>query len=250
MSRRRLVGVVLLCVCLLVVSVLTGHRLPLYDGVGAPDEPYRYVAPPRESLRTALPPSGASTSGPLMNGTNAIYAYLSTDEVGPQITVLINAHALKSAVQATQLTLSATPTAPLSNISTDRTIAGNIYKLAGTSDHGALSYAGATKNPGTIDLRLPQGYPVGATMQYRLGNTGVWTLLSTKRTGNDIYEAPFVGLGEYALIPGAAAQANRSSNGNLIPIAVIALFIMLIVGSVIAIRLRAGRRPGGKSTTH
>ena len=71
------------------VAWLVAGGLPIYDGIGSPDEPYRYVAPP-PGYRHTPAPTIASDKLPLKNGTNG-NTYLASGEIGPQISIYVEA---------------------------------------------------------------------------------------------------------------------------------------------------------------
>jgi hypothetical protein len=68
-QKKNYALLLLSAVGIVVISLLSSHIVPLYDGVGFPDEPYRYVNPPVTSKKT-LPPSPAETVATISHGTN------------------------------------------------------------------------------------------------------------------------------------------------------------------------------------
>jgi len=77
-STRWLAGAVLVTVGWLA----SPNAVPVYDGIAAPDEPYRYVSPPSGASKTA-PPTSVSTDTPVAHGANAQGLSLQTAETGP-----------------------------------------------------------------------------------------------------------------------------------------------------------------------
>src|SRR5581483_6600436 len=69
------------------------HGVPLYDGIGFPDEPYRYVDPPAGSKATPAP-TLATASTDAANGSNPHAFYANSAEVGPQIAIFLGPNAV------------------------------------------------------------------------------------------------------------------------------------------------------------
>src|SRR5438105_1065265 len=61
---------------------------PLYDGLGFPDEPYRYLSPPPGAKKTPAP-STAAADFPVTPGVGN-YVELASTEVGPQVQIDFN----------------------------------------------------------------------------------------------------------------------------------------------------------------
>ena len=228
----------------IIVSLLSGHHLPLYDGVSAPDEPYRYVRPPSLDLRTAQPPSTAQLTTAAYNGQNSSYVYVASQEFGPQIALYILAQSLTANPSATSLTITAVPKAPDTDQPAEGAIAGNFYSFSATSNAGAARFTGTSKNPDYIDLRLPQGYSGPATVVYRAKPDGPWSAFVTNQVGNDIYEAPLVGFGDYALV----VKSTKTAATHHAPTALIIVLVilLLVVASIIGL-IRYG---AAKERTH
>src|ERR1043165_2345088 len=77
---RRQVGVVLAALAALAFAwvVVTPKSVPLYDGIGAPDEAYRYVQPP-SGTKPTKPPLPATADSDAGQGTNPHPFYVSSD---------------------------------------------------------------------------------------------------------------------------------------------------------------------------
>ena len=121
----------MLCVGVVVVVLgwsLTAHPVPLYDGVGFPDEPYRYVKPPSVSLKTAKPPGSAADALDVAQGANVNGLSLTTGESGPQAVVELPAGAV--AASSGPILAQLIPTAP-SDQPPGVFITGNVYDFFG-----------------------------------------------------------------------------------------------------------------------
>lgn len=239
-QRTALIGAGLLVVA---VSLLTSQRVPLYDGIGFPDEPYRYVVAPSVSKRTKLPVSSTQVAVAVQNGTNDNYAQITSNETGPQISIYLAGKVLQTDPGATTDTVTATPLAPDADKPAGGQVLGNIYRITASSDVGTVKFVGTSSNPSFVDLRLPQGYPAGAEVVYRPTPGSSWTNFITTQIGSDIYQAPLIGFGDYGLIASKTVTATNQSLGRkqLVLIVTAACFILAIVLAVVLIRVRSDR---------
>jgi hypothetical protein len=234
-------GLIFLTVAALAVAwLLPGKRVPIYDGVGAPDEPYRYVSVPTGVQIRTQPPTAATVTVQVSNG-NASQVVLATLEQGPQaeadivdqssLTVPASAD---SGATPESVTVTLTPLAPTP---ADPHIDGNIYRLrwaAGSAipkfdNHGGdLMYMRATVAP-----------PPQAVFLYRPAPGAPWRRLVTERAGTDVYATLLQGAGDYALtrqpFPGSAAGTEQhAASGGTVPWSVI-LIAILVLGTVAAV---------------
>jgi|GEM_PF-1802989 len=228
---------------IVLVSFFSSKIVPLYDGVGFPDEPYRYVKTPAGVQNANLPPSPAQTYVSLTNGTNQSDFTLATKEQGPQASIYVYSLALSSQ-SAAQAIVKLEPKAPDTNKPKIGAIAGNIYNLSAAPDKGNVAFKStAHESRGYVDLRLPQNAGVNAVMMYRSGTNQAWRNLGTTKVGNDIYEANIEGVGDYALVPAKVASANHDYK-------ILALVIMGVLVIVLAVILALLRQQDKKSKKH
>lgn len=244
MQIRRWFLLIFVAVAILITSVLTGHRLPLYDGVANPDEPYRYVKPPSEALKTKLSPTSAQQTITLQNGASSAFLIIPSQEYGPQVTLYLGGGSLPSSGNAKQITVSVVPLAPVTNHTNLGTIAGNVYYFSAKSDQGTVGFINNTSNPASIDLRLPQGYSPGAIFIYQPTRQKPWSKLSTSRVGNDIYEAQMPGYGYYALI---GSKLNNQKTSSPYWKLIIALIILISIGMLIILIIRLTHKSSSKN---
>jgi hypothetical protein len=182
------------------VAVLGGIGLscspgvPLYDGVGFPDEPYRFVSPPVGAAATKPPTTGARQVR-MTDGTSEA-TELATGEYGPQCHVLLGPGALRGTAAAVSLRL--VPRAPL-NPPPQGTAEGNVYAVEAVVAQGHR-VSGDAGEVGVISLRALSAAQPAPVIEYRSGDAAAWSQLVTLRVGQDVYEAPFQGLGEYLLV--------------------------------------------------
>jgi hypothetical protein len=228
--------------------LLTPHPVPLYDGVGFPDEPYRYVSPPSASLKTAEPPGSAADSVDVAQGTNPNGISLDTGESGPQAAVLLPAGAIATA--AGPVVAQLVPKAP-----TDQPrgafINGNVYDLSMTPPSGSVRLT-AKAASGLVELRAPSEDP-NEVVVYRPAPGQAWKAVPTSRLGRDIWGSAPLGPGEYAVaakdVPrrGASGGAGQSSGPPVWVWALGALVLVLLV-AVVALRRRSPERLAGESS--
>jgi hypothetical protein len=247
MSHKRLL--LISGLALLFTSFSQSPVVPLYDGVGFPDEPYRYVNPP-SSLPPTQKPTEASGASTVQDGVNSQLLFPSTSEQAPQASLYVPRHSLKAPSTAHNITLHVSPLAPIVH-PIGATIVGNVYGLLADSDSGLVSPNGAAPI-GTIALRLPQNTMGDPAIYYRAPKANSWQALKTIRIGNDIYQADLIGLGEYALaIPSnnSMALASKSmaktppkTQNNLFSLSVIVVGTVIVIGIIIFIIRKSNRR--------
>ena len=121
--RRKLLAALLLVAA---GRLLSPDAVPVYDGIGAPDEPYRYVAPPAGATATAEATTARATS-PVVAGVSSYGLSVTTAESGPQFSLYVPPRAF--AVTGSRLVVEATPLAPTDQPAGAR-IDGNVYVVA------------------------------------------------------------------------------------------------------------------------
>jgi hypothetical protein len=188
--------------------LLTPHPVPVYDGIGMPDEPYRYVSTPPGASVTAKPAGGAQGTLSVVGGVNPQLASLRSDESGPQVWVYLPAGVL--AAPGAKITVKVVPLAPTSPPA-DGPIDGNVYRVSITDPAGPVTF---NSPKSTIVLRATTARQPGPVIEQRLGPGQKWRLLDTSRTGNDIYGAALPEAGEYALVYSKLAHARDAAPGT------------------------------------
>ncbi|HWZ65778.1 MAG TPA: hypothetical protein VNX65_03195 [Patescibacteria group bacterium] len=221
----------------LLVSFTQTPVVPLYDGVGFPDEPYRYVIPPPD-LPPTDKPTDASGSSTVQAGLNSQLLFPSSGEQGPQVFLYVPQHALSTQASAQSITLYARPHAPTIQPSNAK-IAGNVYNLGAKNDSGGLVVTNGPTPFGTISLRSPQNAPTKPTIFY-LASPNTWRPLETRQIGTDVYQADIIGLGDYALATiGDNKPAPKSqAYAFVLPTIIVGL---ITVGVVIIVIRRSNR---------
>jgi hypothetical protein len=217
--------------------LLTPHAVPVYDGIGSPDEPYRYVSTPPGATDAGKPAGGAQATLSVVGGVNAELASLRSDEVGPQVWLYVPVGVL--AAPGRKVTVKVVPEAPTLPPA-DGPIDGNVYRVSLTDPAGPVTL---NSSESTISLRAITAKQPGPVIEHRLGPGQKWRLLDTSRTGNDIYSGVLPGAGDYALVHSSLGQArgfpsggSGGSNYGLI-VGLLVLFVLLL-SVVFAVRSR------------
>jgi hypothetical protein len=220
---------------IVIISLLSSHIVPLYDGVGFPDKPYRYVNPPSSAQKSSLSPSPAETVATITQGTNQADFSLASREQGPQVSFYIYQKSLITDPSIKTVGFKATPMAPDNNKPKNGQIAGNFYRFGAINPKSTIGFAPNENMAGYVDLRLPQGFSTTATVIYRSDAKSKWDKVDTKRVGNDIYEAHIRGFGDYALVPSKDAATDKPDSTFFI---IYILAIIVVILSVILFALR------------
>lgn len=215
--------------------LVSPQAVPVYDGVGQPDQPYRYVTPPA-GAKPGPPPTSASATTPVANGKGSAGLSAQTAEQGPQASVFVPPYGL--AAPGGQITLSITPQAPADGPQ-GATVDGNVYVFALKDPAGPVTLT-PQASIATLYLRATTARQPGPVMYHRAAQGEPWKPLTTSRGGQDVYVASFTGPGEYAL---AFAPAKGSSGTPVLPLVLGGVLALLVV-VVLVVRLRAsGQQP-------
>lgn len=217
------------------VWVVAPASIPIYDGPGFPDEPYRYVAPPA-GYRHTPPPTAAHAVMRVQNGTNAT-AYANSGESGPQFSLLVPAGAMAAPPGATTITVDAVPLAPTGPPPKGGRIVGNVYAITVTSPGGQVDLVGAADQQPILQMRAPTADQPGPVFEAR-DASGHWTRQATTRVGNDIYQTT-AGPGQWALVR-LGAGAGTHSGINVLWL-VVGVPVFVVAGFVLAVRFRRTR---------
>jgi hypothetical protein len=220
----------------------TAHPLPIYDGISAPDEPYRYVAPPPGYAATPAA-TRATASSPAIGGLNVNDLRANSGETGPQVQVVIPKLVVSAGKSATSVSVVVEPVAPTTQPDFG-SIDGNVYRLTLTAGSASATFR-AGEAPGAIRMRATSDSQPGPLFVHREAAADPWATLATKRVGNDIYEADLRGVGDYALAfkTKDAPSGSTSGSGSGVSPAVFAVIGLLVV-SVVAGAVLAARRRG------
>jgi hypothetical protein len=199
---------------LAVAAVVAPGAVPMYDGIGNPDEPYRYVQPPA-GYRVTKPPTTATAELSVRNGHSAA-AQINTAEFGPQLALLVPAGAFASS-SSSRLTVTAAPIAAPDPPPSDGRIVGNVYRVTATATAGTVDLIGLGNQAPVLDMRAPTARQPGPVFEH-LGH-GRWTAYKTSRVGNDVYRVRMDALGDWALVRRAASGTSSGSRGKILAVA-------------------------------
>lgn len=211
----------------------TPHAIPLYDGIGVPDEPYRYVQPPAGYQKTPLP-SKASVTIPASGGTNSGSGVLvQTSEQSSQSGLFVIPKSFTAPVTTKSFTVTITPEAP-DGVTPGGAPDGNVYRIEVLAD--GKTEAGLNSTNGTsVDYTQRATSPKIATaaLYFRpLG--GSWRTLEVAKSGTDSFGAIFAGPGDYALV---ATKSASSSSSHTLVIVILVLVVVAMAGAVLLIRV-------------
>ncbi|MEN3359901.1 MAG: hypothetical protein V7637_3883 [Mycobacteriales bacterium] len=213
--------------------------VPLYDGIGFPDEPYRFVSPPAGATHTA-PPTTAHGQVRAARGASAAPVEINSDEVAPQVDITLQAGALRGDPRTTRFQISASPVAGTQTGGSAPRLDGNIYRLAATVSPAGPATLLADR-AGYIAMRLTTSRrdPI---FVYRPSPAAGWRTLPTEQIGLDVYEARLAGTGDYALSysPRAITQFATKHRGLLL----LGGLVLILALAILAVRLTRSRRAG------
>jgi hypothetical protein len=215
------------------VWLLTPGSVPLYDGVGFPDQPYRFVDPPA-GVKHGPPPTPAKATAPAVGGQNSEELALQSNEQGPQILLDLPSNSVHVPVGATTVTMTGTPLAPDTQPADGR-IDGNVYRLAVTSNAGPASFA-STVGDSFLYLRAVTLKPAPPVMEYRQTPQAQWRPLKTGRGGADVFVVAFHGSGDYALVHQRGAKSSKTVSQETLLLLLLGGFVVLVLVAAVLSR--------------
>jgi hypothetical protein len=202
-QRARLVTVAL-AVLGLTWAVAPQAALPLYDGIGFPDEPYRFVQRPAGAQETEAPTDARGTAPVHAGSVGSLVA--ASAEVAPQISLYIPKGRLAVPAGTTEVTLTGTPAPPLPT-GRGQYLWSNVYDVRATP--GVRFNTGSQQ--ATITLRTATAQRPQPHIAYFA--SGQWHLLPTFAQGRDIYIAELTTFGQFAVIGGDPLTVAKISTG-------------------------------------
>lgn len=197
--------------------------VPVYDGVGSPDEPYRFVGrSPAPGTATVTVRVGAGLE-------------LKSNESGPQVLLDLGEGALVTPTRT--VTLTATPLVP-DGTPPRGTFDGNAYRVVAA----AGARLDAERAQGFLFLRAAVMTRPDPVIVHRDRPTDAWRELRTSRVGTDILSTPFRAFGDYAVVrpPGAKPTASISpSTSRWLKLGGVVLALLVLGALVIRSRRQA-----------
>src|SRR4051794_27513146 len=217
--------------------LLAPAAVPIYDGIGNPDEPYRWVQSPT-GTPSKKAPTTATVNLPVAHGVSGA-GYANTKETGPQISVYFPAGALRVEGAATSVTVTATPVAPTGQAPDGGTFVSNAYRVTATAGGANVPIVGKGNQAPTLQMRAASVTQPGPVFERSVN--GTWKQAQTLRVGNDIYQTQATSFGDWVLVrPKAGAFSGSSSSGihkGLLVFGIVVLVVAGIIGTIRAVRL-------------
>jgi hypothetical protein len=216
--------------------VVAPAAIPIYDGIGNPDEPYRYVNPPASAKTTKAPGDGQAVL-PVRNGTNPNGQYANTGESGPQLSYYMPAHAFQVPPSATSVRVTAKPLAPTAPLPKDGTIVTNVYRIAATTDGGQpVKVTGSGPSEPSLQMRAPDARQPGPVFEHRTSSG--WERARTIRVAVDVYQAQAPALGDWALVRLKSTPAGGGGSGIKWGLLGPGIALLVVAVVVLMVRLR------------
>jgi hypothetical protein len=225
---------------LLVAWLVAPAVVPIYDGAGFPDEPYRYVQSP--DGKPTKPPTAAKATVQVNAQGLSSAAYSNSAERGPQIVLYLPAGSLKAPAGATSIQVSETPLAATPPLPADGPIVTNVYRVAATTSAGPVQVVGKSENQlPTLQMRAPSAKQPGPVVEHRTSSG--WQRMDTLRVGQDIYQASAPQMGDWALVALRTPAANKSGGGGGVNVGLLAagIGLLALAGIILAIRMARSR---------
>lgn len=233
-QRRR--WLVLAAFGLVIAWMAAPATVPIYDGIGNPDEPYRYVKPPANAKTTKTPGVGRAVL-PVRNGSNPDGQYANTGENGPQLSYYLPGGAFHVPASAKSVTVTAKPLAPSAPLPKDGTIVTNVYRLAATTDGGqSPQVTGSGPSEPTLQMRAPDARQPGPVFEH-LTPSG-WERAKTIRVAVDVYQAQAPELGDWALVRLTSTTGRGSGSGINWGLLGPGIGLLVVAVVVLTVRLR------------
>ena len=219
---------------LFAAAALAPAAVPIYDGIGNPDEPYRYVQPPANSKATKTPTT-ATVTVPIHGGSSTA-DYANTAENAPQLSLYLPLGTLQAPAGVSTVTVTATPTAPSAPLPTDGTIITNVYRITAVGDGKPVSVVGSGKREPTLQMRAPSSRQPGPVFEVRTSSG--WQRQQTIRVGVDVYQSQVPTLGDWALVQLTSTSSSSSGPGINWGFLGGGIALLVVAGLIVVVRVR------------
>lgn len=193
--------------------------VPLYDGVGFPDEPYRSVPAQGDTP----PATSAEARIALKRGVNPGGQVANSAEQGPQISVFAPPQAFQVATTADSLlVVRAEPVIPVKP--PPGRLQSNVYRLTLTSPAGPVTVNPKAQPIGMALRAVAVAEAALPVMHFRPDPESPWRALKTKRVGEDAFAGSGPAAGDYVLAPPPQPVGKQTST---------TLLLVLVVGALV-----------------
>ena len=268
MTRSARRGWLVLLVAVLALGATVGfrppHAPPLYDGIGFPDEPYRWVEPPTGVQNTVAAPTVAAATVKVSTGSGSGLLSLQSRgfsaEQGPQVAFAVGEGSFRPAPGTTAIDVKATPKAPPPVLPAGGAVVSNLYVFTATADGKKVPLAAAA----SVVVNLRADAPTDQTVVVCTWDGTRWNQQPTRQVGTEIYAAQLSTLDPVALVkldrgvaptvaaPTPAATADGTDPGTTTPAAdgASSRTLLLTIGGIVVLLAAAllvlRRRTGGE----
>ena len=198
---------------------------PVYDGLGNPDEPYRFVG-------AADAPAPVSVTVDAQDGGSQALQ-LRSPENGPQVLVDLAAGALR--VPGRSVTMTATPLEPEGTPPRGE-FDGNVYRISAAGSTGF----DAEKAQGFLLLRAAVMTRPDPVIVRRAAPGEPWVEQKTYRQGRDVLSVPLRALGDYAVVRLPGATPLDEGGLTTTRLLLIGGGVLLLVGITVLVLRRQG----------
>ena len=225
-------SVLLAGAAVLAVTFVAPTAAPLYDGIGFPDEPYRYVQRPPGDTRVTKPPGSVTTTVTAAYGLNNQAVVGNSEEQAPQIGLYLPRGGLATSMFTQSVVVRVVPLAPVGQ-PVDGVVTGNAYAITVLGQGGPVTSTPAALD-GVVMMRADLG--TGLTFEYQPVGSSVLQPLATQQVSGDRYQTRFAGLGTYSLARLTRPKAAASSGFPYLPVGIGGVLVALMAGVVVAVR--------------
>ena len=176
------------------------HAPPLYDGIGFPDEPYRWIEPPSGVQNTVAAPTVAAATVKVSasggSGPTSLQSRGFSAEQGPQVAFAVGEGSFEPAPGVTAIEVKATPKAPPAVPPTGGSVVSNLYAFTATADGKKVPPAAAA----SIVVNLRADASTDQTVVVCTWDGTQWNQQPTRQVGTEIYAAQLSTLDPVALV--------------------------------------------------
>ncbi|MFN8074342.1 MAG: hypothetical protein U0Q15_02840 [Kineosporiaceae bacterium] len=193
----------------LAVLATPGTTPPLYDGLGFPDEPYRWLQPPPGAPTT---PDWTPATGRLdvADGWSQSGSFASAEQ-GPQVLFFADPKAFAVPAGTTHVDVAARAVPQPGPLPEGTTAVSNTYRFTATPVGGSGELHIDKDRKFLVNLRADK--PTDQVVLLHQWDGSRWLQRATFQTGTDIYAGTVQVLGDYVLLrmpPGASISVQHS----------------------------------------